>query len=182
HSSVLIYASLALYIPRRTGTAGSREKRTMIALDDSQIETAARAPQQGRRGSALALVRSALQGEPLGGRLSSARELARERAEEERGPLPTAHPALDPLLGGGLPRGELVEVVGGRSSGRLSLVLAALAAATSTGEAAALVDLGDHLDPAAAVAAGIDLQRLLWVRPRDVRQTLAAAEMVLGGG
>src|SRR5512143_1726070 len=48
---------------------------------------------------------------------------------------------------GGLPRGTLVEVVGRRSSGRFALALAALAAATQAGESAALVDLGDQLDP-----------------------------------
>ncbi|HXO22042.1 MAG TPA: hypothetical protein VOA87_19165, partial [Thermoanaerobaculia bacterium] len=70
----------------------------------------------------------------------------------------------------------------GRSSGRFSSVLAALAAVTAVGEAAGLVDLGDHLDPAAAAAMGMDLQRLLWLRPRNLKQALAGAEMLIGGG
>lgn len=86
------------------------------------------------------------------------------------------------LLAGGLPRGRLVEMVGGRSSGRFSAVLATLAAATAAGEAAALVDLGDGLDPQAAEALGMDLRRLLWVRPPDLKQALACAEILLGGG
>src|SRR5262249_29114777 len=93
-----------------------------------------------------------------------------------------ALPALDRLLAGGLPRGQLVELVGGRSSGRFSAVLAVLAAATGVGEAAGLVDLGDHLDPAAAEGIGIDLARLLWLRPRNLKQALAGAEMLLGSG
>lgn len=112
-------------------------------------------------------------------RMRSARELL-GKAERER--LPTGMPVLDRLLDGGLARGELVEVVGGRSSGRFSLVVEVLAAATRAGEAAALIDLGDHLDPARAQAAGADLRRLLWVRPRTVEQALAAAEMLLGAG
>ena len=117
--------------------------------------------------------------ENLWERMRSARELL-GKAERER--LPTGVPALDRLLDGGLARGELVEVVGGRSSGRFSLVVEVLAAATRAGEAAALIDLGDHLDPARAEAAGADLRRLLWVRPRTVEQALAAAEMLLGAG
>jgi hypothetical protein len=75
-----------------------------------------------------------------------------------------------------------VEVVGSRSSGRFSLALAVLAAATQAGEAAALVDLGDHFDPQEAAAFGADLPRLLWVRPRTLKETLLAAETVLVAG
>ena len=115
--------------------------------------------------------------------LFTARELARRRAEEDRPPpLPTAVPELDRLLEGGLARGHLVELVGERSSGRFSLALALLAAATQAGEAAALVDLGDGLDPAGAAAAGLELPRLLWVRPPGLRQALAGAEMLLATG
>jgi hypothetical protein len=81
-----------------------------------------------------------------------------------------------------LPRGALVEVVGRRSSGRFALALAALAAATSAGESAALVDLGDHLDPQGAAAEGVELSRLLWVRPRTLKDALSSAELLLGAG
>jgi recA bacterial DNA recombination protein len=91
-------------------------------------------------------------------------------------------PVLDELLGGGLPRGKLVEMIGARSSGRFSIVLAAIATATAAGEAAALVDLGDGLDPEAAAALGADLRRLLWLRPSSLKQALAGAEVLLGGG
>jgi recombination protein RecA len=72
--------------------------------------------------------------------------------------------ALDALLAGGLPRGHLSEVVGPRSSGRTSLTLQMLASATARGELVALVDALDMLDVESAVSAGIDLERLLWVR------------------
>jgi hypothetical protein len=115
-------------------------------------------------------------------RLVSARELGRVRRDERREPLPTGVAALDRPLGGGLPRGELVELVGRRSGGRFSAALAALAAATAVGEAAALVDLGDGLEPAAAAALGAELERLLWIRPRTLGEALAAAEAALHGG
>lgn len=132
---------------------------------------------------ALQRVRSALPAE-LRSRLRSARELDRtlRDEEEEHPPLVTAVPALDRLLDGGLPRGHLVELVGGRTSGRFSALLSALAAATGTGESAALIDLGDALDPAMAAALGCDLERLLWVRPKDLKEALAGTEMLIGAG
>jgi len=71
---------------------------------------------------------------------------------------------LDARLGGGLPRGQLSELVGPRSSGRTSLLLRMLAAATARGELVALIDVLDGFDVESAQAAGIDLDRLLWIR------------------
>jgi hypothetical protein len=73
-------------------------------------------------------------------------------------------PALDAALFGGFPRGQVSELVGPRSSGRTSLVLRALAAATARGELVALIDTLDMLDVESAAAAGVDLDRLLWIR------------------
>src|SRR3954453_1415426 len=72
--------------------------------------------------------------------------------------------ALDARLGGGFPRGQLSELVGPRSSGRPSLLVQAIAAATARGELVALVDALDMLDVESAAAAGVDLARLLWIR------------------
>jgi recA bacterial DNA recombination protein len=71
--------------------------------------------------------------------------------------------AMDALTGG-LPRGCLTEICGPASSGRTTLLLSALAAATRRGEFCVVVDAGDALDPQSAAAAGVDLDRLLWVR------------------
>jgi hypothetical protein len=45
-----------------------------------------------------------------------------------------------------------------------------------------LVDLGDAFDPQLAVAAGVDLERLLWARPGHLKQALISAEVLLAGG
>jgi hypothetical protein len=111
--------------------------------------------------------------------LTRARDLRREPHQDL---LPTTLAPLDRLLAGGLPRGRLVELNGRRSSGRFSVVLATLAAATGSGEAAALIDLGDGLDPQAAAEAGVDLIRLLWARPQRTQQALAGGEMLLHSG
>jgi hypothetical protein len=73
-------------------------------------------------------------------------------------------PSLDAQLGGGFPRGQLSELVGARSSGRTSMLLQMMAAATARGELVALVDALDMLDVSSAAAAGVDLDRLLWIR------------------
>ena len=71
---------------------------------------------------------------------------------------------LDARLGGGFPRGQVSELVGPRSSGRTSVLLQLIATATRRGELVALVDALDMFDVESAVAAGIDLERLLWIR------------------
>jgi len=76
---------------------------------------------------------------------------------------PSGIPALDTLTGG-LPRGCLTEICGPASSGRTTILLTALAAATRRGEYCAVIDASDALDPHSVAASGIDLNRLLWVR------------------
>jgi hypothetical protein len=77
---------------------------------------------------------------------------------------------LDALTGG-WPRGCLSEICGSASSGRTSVLLAALAAATQRQEVCALVDASDMFDPESAVAAGMDFERLLWVRCDEQAKT-----------
>ncbi len=78
----------------------------------------------------------------------------------------TASSGISPIdaLTGGLPRGCLTEVCGPESSGRTSLMLSALAAATRREEICTLIDASDSFDPHSAAAAGVNLDRLLWVR------------------
>jgi len=71
---------------------------------------------------------------------------------------------LDAVLGGGFPRGSLVELCGPASSGRTSLAFSLLAQATERQEACAFVDVSDSLDPVSLAAAGVELSRLLWIR------------------
>lgn len=104
--------------------------------------------------------------------------------------------SLDAQLPGGFPRGQVSQLVGPPSSGRTSLLLRMLAAATARGELVALVDALDLFDPTSAGAAGIELDRLLWVRghvalhpglcrdrnPRALEQVLKALALILQAG
>ena len=93
--------------------------------------------------------------------------------------LSTGLEPVDRLLAGGFPRGRLSEISGPVSSGRTSLALALSAAATRAGEVAAWLDAADAFDPTSARAAGIELDRLLWIRAPRVREALQGAERLL---
>jgi hypothetical protein len=86
--------------------------------------------------------------------------------------------SLDTYLQGGLPAGQLSEVVGPVSSGRTTLVWQWMAAATRRGDTVALIDTFDRFDPASAEACGIDLDRLLWVRGQAISKTACAVDPV----
>jgi hypothetical protein len=101
------------------------------------------------------------------------------------------------MLTGGLPRGCLSEIYGPASSGRTSLLLAALAAATQRKEVCALVDTTDAFDLTSGAATGIEFGRLLWIRcgenssPRhrdkekkygQVEQALRVTDLLLQSG
>jgi recombination protein RecA len=75
--------------------------------------------------------------------------------------------ALDALLKGGLPVGAVSEIMGQECSGRTGLALAFLAQLTQQEKVCAWVDVSDSLHPESAAAAGVDLDRLLWVRCGD---------------
>src|SRR6185295_13049066 len=96
--------------------------------------------------------------------------------------LSTGIPALDSILGGGLPRGGLSEISGPVSSGRTALMGALLASATRQAEIAAVVDLPDTLHPESLERGGTDLHRLLWVRPPSVQASLKCTDLVVSAG
>jgi recA bacterial DNA recombination protein len=110
------------------------------------------------------------------------------RGEDRRlAPLPTGIAAIDALLRGGFPRGQISEIHGSASSGRMGLALSLVAHTTKTGALAAWVDPADRLDPASAAATGVDLARLLWLRgeghgPRSLSAAVAAVATLLGSG
>ena len=114
---------------------------------------------------ALAALESALRVRKLDRTLTTA--LAPLERIDPSASLPMDVAALDACLRGGLPRGQLSELAGPRSSGRMTLLLQMVAAATARGEIAAFVDTLDRLDVASAAAAGVDLSRLLWIRGAD---------------
>ena len=87
------------------------------------------------------------------------------------------------VLSGGLPRGAITEIFGPASSGRTSLMYSMLAHATAHEETCALVDTSDVFAPTVATEAGIDFDRLLWVRcAGNLEHAFKATDLLLHAG
>ncbi|HEY9640778.1 MAG TPA: recombinase RecA [Coleofasciculaceae cyanobacterium] len=72
---------------------------------------------------------------------------------------------LDLALGGGLPKGRIIEIYGPESSGKTTLALHAIAEVQKTGGVAAFVDAEHALDPVYSAALGVDIANLLVSQP-----------------
>ena len=131
--------------------------------------------------TARAYIESLLRARKLDVTLSSAQPWSTRKAVEDC--VTTGVPGLDSALGGGLRRGQVSEIVGPRSAGRMAILCGLLAAAAARGDAAALVDTHDRFDPVSASAVGLDLSRLLWIRETgDASRALKAMNLVLQAG
>jgi recombination protein RecA len=94
----------------------------------------------------------------------------------------TGIPEVDSLTGG-LPRGAITEIFGSASSGRTSFMISALAYATTHEEVCVLIDTNDTFDPISAAEAGLNLERLLWIRcAANVEHAFKAVDLLLQGG
>ncbi|MEA5462146.1 recombinase RecA [Leptothoe sp. PORK10 BA2] len=79
--------------------------------------------------------------------------------------IPTGALTLDLALGGGLPKGRVIEIYGPESSGKTTLALHAIAEAQKEGGVAAFVDAEHALDPVYAHALGVNINDLLVSQP-----------------
>ncbi|ESA33453.1 hypothetical protein N836_01970 [Leptolyngbya sp. Heron Island J] len=79
--------------------------------------------------------------------------------------IPTGAMTLDLALGGGLPKGRIIEIYGPESSGKTTLALHAIAEAQKQGGVAAFVDAEHALDPVYAAALGVNIDDLLVSQP-----------------
>ncbi|SRR6266404_891707 len=96
--------------------------------------------------------------------------------------LPTGIGEIDNALHG-FPRGAITEIHGTASSGRTSLMLSALAAATSQEEICALIDCSDTFDLSSATKANVNFDRLLWIRcGHNFERAFKAVDLILHAG
>ena len=79
--------------------------------------------------------------------------------------IPTGALTLDRALGGGLPKGRVIEIYGPESSGKTTVALHAIAQVQERGGIAAFVDAEHALDPVYASALGVDIENLLVSQP-----------------
>jgi recombination protein RecA len=93
--------------------------------------------------------------------------------------IPTGSLSLDIALGGGLPKGRVVEVYGPESSGKTTLTLHAIAEVQKAGGTAAFIDAEHALDPTYAKRIGVDVENLLLSQPDNGEQALEIVETLV---
>jgi recombination protein RecA len=93
--------------------------------------------------------------------------------------VPTGSLSLDLALGGGIPKGRIIEVYGPESSGKTTLTLHAIAEVQKSGGTAAFIDAEHALDPAYAKRIGVDIENLLLSQPDNGEQALEITETLV---
>jgi len=92
---------------------------------------------------------------------------------------PTGSLSLDIALGGGVPRGRIVEIYGPESSGKTTLSLHIIAEAQKKGEQVAFIDAEHAMDPEYAARIGVDTNNLLVSQPDSGEQALEIVETLV---
>jgi recombination protein RecA len=82
-------------------------------------------------------------------------------------------------LGGGIPKGRIIEIYGPESSGKTTLTLHAIAEVQKQGGTAAFIDAEHALDPAYAKRIGVDVDNLLLSQPDNGEQALEITETLV---
>ena len=93
--------------------------------------------------------------------------------------IPTGSISLDLALGGGIPKGRVIEIYGPESSGKTTLTLHVIAEVQKAGGTAAFIDAEHALDPAYAKRIGVDVQNLLLSQPDNGEQALEIVETLV---
>jgi recombination protein RecA len=93
--------------------------------------------------------------------------------------IPSGALTLDLALGGGLPKGRIIEIYGPESSGKTTLALHAVAEVQKAGGVAAYVDAEHALDPAYSATLGVDIGNLLISQPDTGEQALEIVDQLV---
>lgn len=93
--------------------------------------------------------------------------------------IPTGSLSLDLALGGGIPKGRVIEIYGPESSGKTTLTLHAIAQIQKQGGTAAFIDAEHALDPGYAKRIGVDVENLLLSQPDNGEQALEIVETLV---
>jgi len=93
--------------------------------------------------------------------------------------IPSGALTLDIALGGGLPKGRVIEIYGPESSGKTTLALHAIAEVQKAGGIAAFVDAEHALDPSYASVLGVDIENLLVSQPDTGEMALEIVDQLV---
>ena len=129
----------------------------------------------GERDKALGLVLNQIERNFGKGSIMRLGDASRMRIETS----PTGALTLDLALGGGYPKGRVVEIYGPESSGKTTLTLHAIAEVQRRGGVAAFVDAEHALDPVYAAALGVDIENLLVSQPDTGEMALEIVDQLV---
>ncbi|NBS39805.1 MAG: recombinase RecA [Betaproteobacteria bacterium] len=163
-------------MPADDKTTETKAARTSIGSTSSS-STAAAGPSSSspERDKALGLVLNQIERNFGKGSIMRLGDASRMRIETT----PTGALTLDLALGGGYPKGRVVEVYGPESSGKTTLTLHAIAEVQRRGGVAAFVDAEHALDPVYAAALGVDIENLLVSQPDTGEMALEIVDQLV---
>ena len=145
------------------------------SASSSAASSAADARAAAERDKALGLVLNHIERNFGKGSIMRLGDASRMRVET----FPTGALTLDLALGGGYPKGRVVEVYGPESSGKTTLTLHAIAEVQKRGGVAAFVDAEHALDPVYAASVGVDIENLLVSQPDTGEMALEIVDQLV---
>lgn len=146
-----------------------------VKKEDKNVPSDANTEQQGGKVKALGLAIDSIEKQYGKGAIMKLGESHRSNVET----VSSGTLGLDIALGGGFPKGRVVEIYGPESSGKTTLTLHAIAAVQRSGGTAAFIDAEHALDPAYAKRIGVDTDNLLISQPDNGEQALEIAETLV---
>jgi recombination protein RecA len=146
-----------------------------MPADDKTSRASSKAATNPERDKALGLVLNQIERNFGKGSIMRLGDASRMRIETS----PTGALTLDLALGGGYPKGRVVEIYGPESSGKTTLTLHAIAEVQRRGGVAAFVDAEHALDPVYAAALGVDIENLLVSQPDTGEMALEIVDQLV---
>jgi recombination protein RecA len=151
------------------------DDKTTDTRASRSTNTGASAAGNQERDKALGLVLNQIERNFGKGSIMRLGDASRMRVETS----PTGALTLDLALGGGYPKGRVVEIYGPESSGKTTLTLHAIAEVQRRGGVAAFVDAEHALDPVYAAALGVDIENLLVSQPDTGEMALEIVDQLV---
>jgi recombination protein RecA len=159
----------------KVAAASSSATSSVTSAAPANPINAADAKAMAERDKALGLVLNQIERNFGKGSIMRLGDASRMRVET----VSTGALTLDLALGGGYPRGRVVEVYGPESSGKTTLTLHAIAEVQRRGGVAAFVDAEHALDPVYAAALGVDIENLLVSQPDTGEMALEIVDQLV---
>ena len=148
----------------------SNEGKSFPSTESKKIDT-----KSGEKERALSLVVGQIERNFGKGSIMRLGDASKMRVET----ISTGALTLDLALGGGYPKGRVIEVYGPESSGKTTLTLHAIAEIQRNGGVAAFVDAEHALDPVYAASLGVDVENLLVSQPDTGEMALEIVDQLM---